>query len=473
MIPIAANPILAIHRDRDGFVAFMHKDKSGEMRNLFSIKADELLSMLPGLQDWLATDSYFSVNSMYRAAPYVAKYTGLPGVWRKEKHLRTLNVYYTDVDCGRPESATPGADLDWTEALKRAEALMDIGALPQASMAARSGRGIYLLWMLCDEEERHLPPRAWPERIIQYKAINKRLHEIIATAKLPIDPIRDAVRVLRAPNSLHSKANRRVGYWIRTDTSGKGYLYTMRELAAAAGIAPVHDSFLPDETRLLAEAEHPGRKTKNPGSAPQCIKGKIFLASKRATDLRLLHSHRGGFAKRGMAYPDGSISCGRRFALRLYAQYLFTSGADYKKVKKSVEAMAIGMNPPYPSDDDDPPITAVLKSARWSKQKFRDTKLCELFGITPDMARELELKTILPDEVREERRPPPKKERIAERRLWLLEYATNHGGKWTADRVVKLSGISPYTWTNRMTANRDLNAIGIVYRGKKNPRGIK
>lgn len=477
--------ILSIHRDPGGFIGFARKpretdpdfarfDKEGRPRawtHLFSIRASELRSMFPAVAHWLVSDSYMTVNSYYRPAPYANKLTGLPDVWRGEEKLRSLTACYADLDCGRPEDPTPGASLDWLEAFTRAEAAMDTGHLPQASIVARSGRGVYLLWLLQDEKDRTKLPHAWPETRAFYKQLNRKLIARIKEYQLPADlKCHDAARVLRVPGSIHNKAQRRVKYWIRADERKRGFVYTLGELADFLGV-PTTENTLPERTRRLAlPAQY--RQTKQLGKAPRRILGKTKLNAKRAQDLATIEAWRGGFLKRGVKYPDGSTSPGRRFILSLYVFFLHNSGEDQNSALEALRKMAANCKPFYGSDGalEDPPIETIIeaeyktgaKPRRWNNET-----LCALLGITAAIARDLELKTIKPRELAEEERANrPTHEQVKELRLAFAReiYEQNHS--LTARQLAKLYEEQGFPGANRETANQDLTAI----RGKRRTR---
>lgn len=486
--------ILAIHRDPEGYIGFVRKpdpaapprlDKHGnpyDFDNLFSIRADDLRSMFPALAEWLTHDAYMTVNAYYRAAPYKNEATGLPGVWRKEKHLSSLTACYADIDSGRPESDEPGAHLTWRQAQHEAEYLADSGIIPQPSIMARSGRGVYLFWLLRDVDDPAKLPHAWPEKVELYKACNKALHGRLLAHQLPADKYAlDAARVLRVPGSIHRTALRRVGYVIQADEHGRGFAYTLPELAEFLDL-PALDGNLPDGTRKLAKpAQY--RKVKNPGTAPLRAHGTRTLNALRAQDLLTLQVHRGGFLKRGMKYPDGHTSHGRKKHLELYANFLRGSGADKAVTLDAISSMAANMKPPWPDETGDP-TPADLVDAEYStnkRRRWKNVTLCKLLGISADVARELDLKTIRPREVAIEadRARPYQADVIRARREWLREYIHEHpnpggGGRWTGRKVRDaLTPFSPYPWNNHNTANQDLNAIGYVMRKPGRPRKVR
>jgi len=470
-------PILAIHREPRGYIGFVRKpdpahprlDKHGKpyaFENLFSIKAEELRGMFPALANWLTHDSYFTVNAYYRAAPYTNKATGLPDVWRKEKHLSKLAACYSDIDSGRPESDEPGADLDWRQAQHEAEMLADSGTIPQPSIMARSGRGVYLFWLLRDEKDPAKLPHAWDEKVELYKACNRALNETLRSHRLPADSVAvDAARVLRVPGSIHRKALRRVTYVIQLDQSGKGYTYTLPELARFLQL-PATKSELPEATRLKATPAN-YRKVKNPGSAPLRSHGSMTLNALRAQDLLTLEQHRGGFIKRGEKYADGTTSPGRRFMLTLYANFLRGSGADPAAALDALRSMAANMLPPWPDSPGDPTPQDLVAAeyATVRRRRWKNEKLCALLGVSADLARELDLKTIRPRDVAAEadQARPLQADVIQARRDFVRQYIETHGSL-TARRLARVLHAAGFISSpeNQETANQDLNALGYV-----------
>lgn len=468
--------ILAIHRDRDGYIGFVRKpdpahpvlDRHGKPRaweNLFSIRASDLRSMFPEFAAWLTHDSFFTVSAYYRPAPYKNKATGLPDVWRKERYLSKLTACYADLDCGRPESDDPGAALTWRQAQHEAEALADAGFIPQPSIMARSGRGVYLFWLLRDVKDPARLPHAWPEKVQLYKACNRALNERLRAHLLPADPAAiDAARVLRVPGSVHRKALRRVTYVIQLDQDGRGFVYTLPDLAAALDL-PAPGGELPEKVRELAKPAQ-WRRVKNPGTAPLRSHGPKALNALRAQDLLTIQQWRGGFIKRGMKYQDGHSSPGRRLMLAIYADFLKGSAAEAEALA-SLRAMALNMTPAYPSDppDQDPPIENLIEAAySTSARKWTNKKLCALLGITEDVARELKLKTIRPPAVAREadQARPMQAELVQERRDFARQYLTLFRHT-TARKLAKAYREKGFIGANPQTANEDLNAIG--YKG--------
>ncbi len=123
--------IHSIHRWNDGNIAFMRK-ANGKVVNVGSFHVNELKSYFPQLLSYIFEDGYFTVNSMFAAAPYTDRRTGFPGVLRKEKHIRFLTAAYVDLDTYRIK-------MNWRDGASLAGQMMDAGIIPNASVGNNSG----------------------------------------------------------------------------------------------------------------------------------------------------------------------------------------------------------------------------------------------------------------------------------------------------------------------------------------------
>lgn len=465
----------AIHRDLDAFVGFGRKPqaprigKDGKQilwENLFSIPVSSLRLLKPEMAALIAgEDTYITVNDYHRAAPWANRLTGLPDVWRTEDRLRRLCACYVDLDVGRPASEKPEQRLTWREAMAEAGKLMCSGVLPQASLFARSGRGLYILWLLRDEKDSAMAPRSSPNKIVTYKQINRALQDRLS--HLAPDPVaKDAARVLRTPGSYHTGAKKDAQY-IQVDESRPGPLYTLKELAEMLDVRTTKVS-LPDGTRkmVLAEVVIYRRQTKRPGTAPKRGRGPKVLAAKRAQDIVTIEANLGGF-KHGI----------RRLTLTIYGGFLRESGASPSEILKALQAMAENCQPSYPSEENDTPVKTIVENIQKFKPRFwRDEKLLKLWGITPDNEWEFDLLTILSAEVRERRKTtmggkdPSGPVAYKSERSWtkrnrraLIRYIVENnggsllpGGAREMTRILNDFGIK----TNRQTVGEDFKALG-------------
>jgi hypothetical protein len=383
-----------IHTGGDAFIPFMRKNPdTHKMENLFSLPREGMRTYFPELLHWLMRDAYVGVNSTYRPAPWENKRTGLPDALRGEGELRYLNAVYADLDVGRPDDPVAFKRTPWAKALAVAEMMMNEGQLPQASIYARSGRGLYLLWLIRDKDDPNQPQKAWPEKIDLYKSINRALaHKL---RKLAADPQAiDAARVLKVPGTIDSKTGRRVGYWFRLDDRGMPFLHTLEGLAAAALQPGQHDeqSALPGGYLAPLPAV---RIVKERGKYPKRIEGLRARNFARVKDLIRIEAWKHGF-------PEGM----RRRALTLLAECMKFSGTDEHSIRSMIEIKARNCRPPYPSPNgSDTPIEAIVRDVwqgRMRLSRAGDAALCRDFGITKDVAVQLELQSIMPKELKAE-----------------------------------------------------------------------
>ncbi len=462
--------MLAIHRSSAGHIGFMRKSDGGGLENLGSVSVTELRSLLPQISEWLLQDSYFTVNTYYKAAPWLNKKTGLPGVRRKEKFLQTLNVCYLDVDVGRPESDMPGAGLPWREAQHRAEYLADKDVIPHPSIIARSGRGVYLLWLLRDEKASDDLQHAWPEKIEWYKQINRSLGERLRSKQLPADRVSDAARVLRVPGSVNTSVQEPVAYVLQLKPNGKPYVYSLAELSSFLQLPFTSSgSYLPTQLRELAKPLQ-YRRTKATGSVPARSAGAQKLNAMRAQDVATIEAYRGGWLKKGLQYADGRVSPGRRLMLGVFANFLRGAKASEEDALKAVDGMAANCKP-FPFHYHGPgaqkkPSTRDLVEQEYASPKrkwYANKTLCSLFGITAELAEELELRTIVPDVVRERRHKerPHQEDLIAARRSFAQTCLDKKPGL-SCRQLAKLYAAEGFSDASFITANRDMNALGYI-----------
>lgn len=409
-IPEGINlPIIKmIHRGKDSYIPFMRKRKDGAgLENLFSIPVAELHTYFPQMLEWLQQDAYMGINSCYRTAPYNSKITGLPGVWRGRGFLRRLNAIYLDLDVGRPESKIKEQRTPWLIARHKAEAMMEAGKIPQASMIARSGRGIYLLWLIRDKDNPDLPARAWPENMQVWENISRSF--IKKLKHLAADPTSvDPAKVLKAPGTIDTRTGKRVRYVIYLDDNAQPFHYSLDELKEAL-LPGDRGEALP---RRGWGIEFPGiRQVKKKGSLPQNLAGQKAKNLYRVRDLFKIEAWLQGF-------PQGK----RRISLTLLAECLKYSGTDEAGIRSVLESKAERCRPPYPSEQGDSPLETIIKGVLNSGQKlgwFGNAAICRDYGITRKVAIELELESIMPAdlmaELKAEKKAQIKQEKAAER----------------------------------------------------------
>lgn len=131
---------------------------------------------------------YVSMNSFYRTKDLVDDQQG-----RDVLHLKRLNAFYVDIDC-------------YKLGLSKKEVLLELkdnyigSQIPEPTFIIDSGRGIYLIWKLRNEDKKALP---------RWTAVQQYLTD--ALKKLGADQAcTDAARILRVPYSRNAKSKTNV-----------------------------------------------------------------------------------------------------------------------------------------------------------------------------------------------------------------------------------------------------------------------
>ncbi len=263
-------PLHAIHRGPDGTIPLARKLDGMKWETLGSLRVGQPL--LPELFGWLTKDSYFGLNSGYgKPAPrqtgtrtqsrwesipgmpqgeqrierqtpiwsHTHPETGLPLVAHTNDTLRWLNVAFADLDCynlGLSVADTIGALIE----------LQDEGRIPPASVIVRSGRGVWVLWLLIDTMNPETgtkdvygvthtpdtPQRACSWAMREYAAVQGAI--VRSLAHLGADEQVPATRHAPMPGSEKTRAGERVRYWVQQTDSGIPR-YTLPALSKAFG----------------------------------------------------------------------------------------------------------------------------------------------------------------------------------------------------------------------------------------------
>lgn len=262
--------IEAIHRHSSGVITF-HKKVDGKFENLFGIRSEHLRRMWPEFVAKLKSDVFMSLNAYFdrESQPHYLSAVRC----RKPDRLQYLCACFADLDCyklGRTPGQLIGTIVD----------SQDAGLIPPASVIVKSGRGIWLLWLLHDPRNPAVAQRAWPETQMAYHRLQRRIHECLA--HLGADA-QDALRIARVPGSLHSIAGVQVSYLVQADEASNLYTYTLDELADWFRVKST-------ETPLLGRQEAPERSIQGRSRGPQALTEYRMGDFAKLVDLR-----RGGF----------------------------------------------------------------------------------------------------------------------------------------------------------------------------------
>jgi hypothetical protein len=286
----ALTAIETIHRHASGVLTF-HRKNDGVFENVSAIRSEHMRRLFWLGNPRLSSDSFMSVNAFWD--PAVGPHLLSAVRSRKREGLRYLCACFADIDCYKIGCSSNDA-IDMTLDLQGR------GMIPNVSVLVKSGRGIWLLWLLHDVEDPKTAPRAWREKLGQYIQIQTKINEKFA--HLGADA-RDPLRLIRIPGSLHSIANTRVSYLFHTNALGDQYTYTLDELSSGFAVLERAKPSLPP-----SRASHSSR---NLGS-----RGPKALTEYRMADfLTLLELRGGGFDKgcrnRAAMYYAWLLKCQR------------------------------------------------------------------------------------------------------------------------------------------------------------------
>lgn len=265
--------IEAIHRHSDGVITF-HRKVAGKFENLFGIRSEYLRRMWPTFVAKLNSDVFMSLNAYFdpESQPHYLSAIRC----RKPGRLQYLCACFADLDCykvGLTPDQPIGTIIDF----------QDAGLIPPASIQVKSGRGIWLLWLLRDRRDPAIAPRAWQEKQREYHRLQRRIHECLA--HLGADA-QDPLRIARVPGSFHSIAGVQVSYLVQTDDASNLYTYTLDELGDRLGIQSA-------ETLLLGLPEASERSVQGRSRGPRA------LTEYRMRDFAKLIELRGGGVDEG------------------------------------------------------------------------------------------------------------------------------------------------------------------------------
>ena len=459
-----------IERQQDGYISFCRRVNK-EHQDLAGIKLGELRQYLPQILPFLLQDSFFSVNASYRAAPYIAKdaagkeITGLPSPWRKEVRLRYLNACYCDMDCYK-------TGLKWADGVREILQAQDDNIIPPASIIGRSGRGLYLLWLLTSERQ-GAQQRAFPQEIELYKQINKAIGWKLNKyqPRLAVDKnAHDAARILRVPGSVNTKIEgkkNQVIFQIQITSGGRVPVYTLKDLAKELDI-PI----MPFTSDMELSLPHL-KPIISRGSAPARRQGKIATGQYRLNDLLTIAQYQSGFKK------------GKRWkSISYYCYFAKAAGYTLSDIQAQARQLAEQCRPAYPSEKNDTPVDKIVKDI-WIKYtpQFNSDYLANFFDITPELAEELSLKSIIPAQTREQRKNQPSKQKAEQikRRDIINQVVSKRPGNIPSLRKLQAILESKGVIAGLMTIRRDLAAIkkllsesvsfSLPYRGGGEERG--
>ncbi len=377
------------HRRPESRVAFMtrHCPTDEHLSPLADYRVELLRDDWPGdVGDRLAQDGFFSINGYWK-----------PGS-RENTNLRALNAAYVDCD---------PYGLPWQLVVELVLGLIQSGGVPEPSIVARSGRGVWLFWLLRSDDDPTISPLArWYERDTLEK-VNK---EIITRVRVAVPELRpdpkctDLARVCRVPGSVNSKA---YGVWhtryVMNGDAADLPCYRLHELAELVGIRPTIKNY----KLAKAEPSTPERSADVEWRRKRAAKGLGALVRQRLDEFYRLAAHRNGF-------HQGT----RHWALLALAILLTQLHTPNDQMEFLVGAAAAECHPPLQPKA----AKKAIKSAREKAYKLTARKLAEWLGVSSEEADALGLRQIRPDFQPKRQRRGRDEKRILRRGL-ILEIA--------------------------------------------------
>ncbi len=346
-------PIAEIHRGPDGYVTF-HRKREDRLENLGSVPTAKLQAMFPEFAAELERDSYFSVNSFYRPGRFGNCLPGLQPAYRKGEGARYLNACFVDIDF----HDQPGP-LDFGCRFGQVITFQDQKVIPPASLVTRSGRGIWLFWLLADPQKPMIPPRAFPEQVLAYDAVQREL-----IRRTGADAASDVARITRVPGSINSKIfpgdPNRVMMWTQRRADGDGYIYTLDRLAEFLNLEIPRLRPNRRGAQLRSEASERG------------LRGWRALWQQRFEDFETLRRMRRAFAE----------GCRNRAAY-IYGVILRGNGLDDAAVRQAVTILGRECCPPLSERE----IKNAIEQSEESRGQLRDTTIAGYLKVTPEEGR--------------------------------------------------------------------------------------
>lgn len=345
-------PILRLHRHTDGYVTFSVRS-GDDFRHHVAIRAGELETYFPEFIQDFEKDAYVSINAGWRLSKCGPKGRAYGHPKHDSRNLRYLCACYVDIDYYRlgVTSTSFGTVLGWVVTYQ------DTGHIPPASMIVRSGRGMWLLWLLRDSKCPEHALWAWPEKLEVYAKVQRSIGERLA--RIGADAAaRDPARHIRIPGSFHTGSEQQVKWWIQ-GSGGSGVTYTLPELAHFFGVEA-------QKRRPRVCPPNEPEKSRNQNRR----RGWEALNARRLEDFEDLRAMRSG------GFDEG---CRNRAAM-LYAWLLRLNGWNRDDATHEIAVLARSCRPPLPmADQRDAVKTGFGRTIR----KVRDQTISDWLLVTP------------------------------------------------------------------------------------------
>ena len=332
------------HRSRDGFIATARKSEADGFKPLAGLPVSTIDEWFPSMVAELAEDGYFTPNTMGRAGS-VDKRTGFAYPIPTNNNVKYLNAQYVDIDnykMGVSAGAVLGLIYDYAEN----------GVVPWPSVWAFSGRGVYVFWILRDEQAPEFAPLARDRgNREKYRAIETALVDRFLSVGAD-EYAKNESRYLRWPGTRHSGSGKVARYLVNIDAeTGAMPIHTLTGMVDALGLTFTPLPTSTDRPKLPSTPvdAHKAKRTAAAGGTRQRAPHRA-----RVRELEILNDMRGGFRE----------GC-REYVLWVFACSLRSMGLREADVHQHARAFASKFNPPLPADRVDHQAKRRASVSRW------------------------------------------------------------------------------------------------------------
>lgn len=276
--------------DHEHHIPFTRKTGDGhaDWVEFGSMPARELFyEWIPELGEQFVSDSYAGTNGMRVPARFDDKGRRhdlispssdyLARSHRNRDNVHTLSACFADLDIYN-------VGMSFDEARIELLKLKIAGLIPEPSIIASSGRGMYVYWMLRDRDDDLYPPRSSGKLIARWSRIQDAIDKGLAHLGSDSQVAKNVAGVLRIPGSINSKSGTRVK-WTINGEGERPYLYTVDGLTDAFGVS------LPSRRTSRVSG------TIDPERSAKARQGAIGRWGKAYRQFDGLREYRGGFSK--------------------------------------------------------------------------------------------------------------------------------------------------------------------------------
>jgi len=177
---------------------------------------------------------------------------------RNQKNITALSTICVDLDVGRPGTMTAGAAIGLTFDMA------ERGEIPMPSMYARSGRGLYVLWLIRQESSYKPPPTTLDNINRSNMAVSELLRRL---ASMEADhKSKDYSGWFKRHGTTDTKTGNEVVF-IRLYPAGRPALFTLEHMLGSMGLhyAPLRFNATPTPAPLDTASKPPAKSKKTTG----------------------------------------------------------------------------------------------------------------------------------------------------------------------------------------------------------------